>query len=226
MNREQFLKSVSLVSAATFVLPRHSFAFAKGSDKIKVGIVGIGSRGTDALTNMFDADNNIELVAIGDAFSFPIERAKKILEAHVEKKRSGAFKDFWKVSNNIFTGLDAIDYVVKSEADVIILATPPIFRPEHIKKCLDNSRKTYLLGRHPAASSLSAAHSACKREEAQRCMRNATALSASYCRSRTTRPGRTNRRNYLGRIPALRTYVPHIFGLARQCGRILTPRRR
>ena len=143
MNRKQFLKSVSLVSAATFVLPRHSFAFAKGSDKIKVGIVGIGSRGTDALTNMFDADNNIELVAIGDAFSFPIERAKKILEAHVEKKRSGAFKDFWMVSNNIFTGLDAIDYVVKSEADVIILATPPIFRPEHIKKCLDNNKNIF-----------------------------------------------------------------------------------
>ncbi len=143
MNRKQFLKSVSVASAASFALPKYSFASAKGSDKIKVGIVGIGSRGTGALTNMFEADNNIELVAVGDAFSYPVERAKKILEAHVEKKRSGTFKDFWKVGNNVFIGLDSVDSVVKSDADVIILATPPIFRPEHIRKCLENNKNVF-----------------------------------------------------------------------------------
>lgn len=142
MNRKEFVKSVSLMGAASMVLPKYSFAAVKGSDKIKVAIVGMGNRGRAALMNMFDADNNVELVAVGDAYSYPIESGKKVLE-HEIKKRKADFKDYWKVGDNAFVGLDAIDKVVKTDADIVVLTTPPIFRPEHIRKCLENNKNIF-----------------------------------------------------------------------------------
>ena len=79
------------MGAASMVLPKYSFAAVKGSDKIKVAVVGMGNRGRAALMNMFDADNNVELVAVGDAYSYPIESGKKVLE-HEIKKRKADFK--------------------------------------------------------------------------------------------------------------------------------------
>ena len=142
MNRKEFVKSVSLMGAASMVLPKYSFAAVKGSDKIKVAVVGMGNRGRGALMNMFDADNNVELVAVGDAYSYPIESGKKVLE-HEIKKRKADFKDYWKVGDNAFVGLDAIDKVVKTDADIVVLTTPPIFRPEHIRKCLENNKNIF-----------------------------------------------------------------------------------
>ncbi len=143
MNRKEFLKKTALASAIVAGLPRFSGASVKGSDKIKVAIVGCGGRGSGALFNMFCADQNIELVAIGDAFAESIENAKKFLEANIEKSYPNKFKDYWKVGENKFVGLDAIDKVVKTDADVVVLATPPIFRPAHIQKCLDNNKNIF-----------------------------------------------------------------------------------
>ena len=143
MNRKEFLKKSAVASTLAFALPKFSGAAVKGSDKIKVAIVGCGGRGRGALFNMFCADQNIELVAIGDAFASSIENAKKFLESHIEKTYPNKFKDYWKVGDNAFVGLDAIDKVVKTDADVIVLATPPVFRPEHIKKCLDNNKNVF-----------------------------------------------------------------------------------
>ena len=143
MNRKEFIKTSALASAMAFGMPKFSGAAVKGSDKIKVAIVGCGSRGTNALFNMYCADQNIELVAIGDAFSYSVERCKKITEERFEKRFKGKFNDYWKVGDNIFIGLDSIDKVVKTDADVVILATPPIFRPAHIQKCLDNNKNVF-----------------------------------------------------------------------------------
>lgn len=163
MNRKDFIKTGAAAGAAAVipgvlgaasgaaraqahqkgVLPKFSGGAVKGSGKVKVAIVGIGGRGTGALQNMFDASQDIELVAVGDAFSYPVERAKKIINEKIEKKYPGKFKDFWKVGDNVFIGLDAIDRVVKTDADVVILATPPIFRPAHIRKCLENNKHVF-----------------------------------------------------------------------------------
>ena len=156
MDRKEFIKKSAIISAGAMTLPKLSEAskyyknklpktsgVVKGNDKIKIAIVGFGGRGSDALWNMFCADQNIELVAIGDAFACSVERGKKFLQERIEKRFPGKFKDYWKVGDNVFIGLDAIDKVVKTDADVVALATPPIFRTEHIEKCLQNNKNIF-----------------------------------------------------------------------------------
>ena len=117
-------------------------AAAKNADKIKVAVVGCGGRGSDALCNMLAADPNIEFVAAGDAFPKQIEKtAEKVKNFAI--KTLGK-KDAWRVSpETSFVGLDAIDKIVQTDADVVVLATPPVFRPCHIEKCLKAGKNVF-----------------------------------------------------------------------------------
>ena len=59
MQRRDFVKSSTLLGAAA-ALPRFSYAQVKGSDVIKVGLVGCGGRGTGAVCKMIEADHNMK----------------------------------------------------------------------------------------------------------------------------------------------------------------------
>ena len=117
-------------------------AAAKNADKIKVAIVGCGGRGSDALCNMLAADPNIEFVAAGDAFPKQIEKTAEKVKNFALKTLGK--KDAWRVSpETSFVGLDAIDKIVQTDADVVVLATPPVFRPCHIEKCLKAGKNVF-----------------------------------------------------------------------------------
>lgn len=89
MNRKTFLKTAALAGAAGMVMPKFSLGAGLGSDKIKVAFVGLGGRGTGALINMVDADENIEIVAAGELFPERVEAAKKKLSEHLGRKYKG-----------------------------------------------------------------------------------------------------------------------------------------
>ena len=117
-------------------------AAAKNADKIKVAIVGCGGRGSDALCNMLAADSNIEFVAAGDAFPKQIEKTAEKVKNFALKTLGK--KDAWRVSpETSFVGLDAIDKIVQTDADVIMLTTTPVFRPYHIEKCLKAGKNVF-----------------------------------------------------------------------------------
>ena len=117
-------------------------AAAKNADKIKVAVVGCGGRGSDALCNMLAADPNIEFVAAGDAFPKQIEKTAEKVKNFALKTLGK--KDAWRVSpETSFVGLDAIDKIVQTDADVVVLATPPVFRPCHIEKCLKAGKNVF-----------------------------------------------------------------------------------
>lgn len=144
MDRKSFIKTASAASLAAAVMPRFSFAAAKGSDKIKVAILGCGGRGTGAICNMFSADQNIEFVAAGDLYASQIQKAGEKLKAHIAKNFPNAKDAVWKVSpETTFVGLDAIDKIVQTDADVVMLVTPPVFRPYHIEKCLKAGKNVF-----------------------------------------------------------------------------------
>ena len=137
MENKNIFKKISATSAAAAVLPAASCVSPSGSDKIKVALVGCGSRGTDALTNMIAADPTIEIVAVADVFAEQFARCENIVREFVEKKKAGNFADIWKVTpETSFVGFDAIDKIVQTPAHVVALATPPVFRPAHMEKCL------------------------------------------------------------------------------------------
>ncbi len=103
---------------------------------LKIALVGCGGRGTGAANQALQADNNIQLVAMADVFSDQLEKSLSNLRAAAEDKV--------KVDDaHKFVGLDGIDKVLAMDVDVVLLTTPPGFRPEHFEKCVKAGKHTF-----------------------------------------------------------------------------------
>lgn len=135
-SRREFLKTSALVGgalAAPAVLS--SKLFAANGDVLRVGLVGCGGRGTGAASQALKADPNVQLVAMGDAFENQLQNSLKGLREQ--------FPDRVKVtSETSFVGLDAYQKVI-SAVDVVLLATPPGFRPVHLKAAIDAGKHVF-----------------------------------------------------------------------------------
>lgn len=115
------------------VAPR---SFAANSETLKVGLVGCGGRGTGAASQALHGDKNVVLHAMGDIFE---DRLKNSLEQI--KKEHG--ERTMVTPDTSFLGFDAIDKVIASGVDVVILATPPGFRPYHLKRCVEAGKHVF-----------------------------------------------------------------------------------
>ena len=127
-NRRDFIRT-SAAAAGALALP--SVTFGKpDSRKLKLGWIGCGGRGSGAINQALNADSNIQLWSIGEAFQDKadagLERIKKIHPGKVDVDKG-----------RVFVGLDAYKKVIDSGVDVVILTTPPGFRPMHIKAAVD-----------------------------------------------------------------------------------------
>ena len=144
--RRDFLKVGSTVAAsavavnalATSKLSLAKSAHAAGSDTVKIGLVGCGGRGAGAaIEAMNTTSGNVELVAMGDVFA---DRMESTLEQakieHGEKVRVN--------EDSTFIGLDAYKSVMDSDADLIILATPPGFRPQHFQAAIEADKHVFM----------------------------------------------------------------------------------
>src|SRR5437763_10273610 len=122
-SRRDFLKSTAALAGTLAAAP---LVHAAGSDLLKVGLIGCGGRGTGAAQQALNADKNVALTAIGDAFQDHIDGALPTLKA--------SNGDKVKVTpESTFVGFDAYQKVLDSGIDVVILTTPPGFRPIHLK---------------------------------------------------------------------------------------------
>ena len=130
--RREFLRA-SLLAGAPAFLPA-----MQGAKAIKVGLVGCGGRGTGAAAQAIHADDYAELTAVAD---ISMEQAKSSLERLKKHPKDGA-----KVKvedSNIFLGLDAYQKVIASGVDVVLLATPPGFRPGHLRACIEAGKNVF-----------------------------------------------------------------------------------
>ncbi|HWN97021.1 MAG TPA: Gfo/Idh/MocA family oxidoreductase [Methylomirabilota bacterium] len=132
-SRREFLRASGAVTAglvaAPFVLTGRSAELSPG-DAIRVGLVGCGGRGSGAAMQALNADGNAQLVAAADVFENSLQRGLIEIKRAAEKVES-AHKV--KVEpDKCFVGLDAYQKVIDSGVDLVILATPPGFRPQHL----------------------------------------------------------------------------------------------
>jgi predicted dehydrogenase len=138
-SRREFLKTTTIAALATTIATRFPVipgAYAAGSDEIRIGLIGCGGRGTGAVENAFSAAPGVKLVAMGDVFKDRLDESR----ANLMKK----FTDKMDVSDGrCFTGLDAYEKVIASNANYIILATPPGFRPFHLKAAIAAGKNTF-----------------------------------------------------------------------------------
>ncbi len=108
------------------------------TNAIKVGLVGSGGRGSGAASQALQADDYTELTAIADIEQTQIDRCLTSL------KRITKTADRVKVETaGQYLGLDAFQKVIDSKVDVVILTTPPGFRPQHLAACIAANKHVF-----------------------------------------------------------------------------------
>jgi myo-inositol 2-dehydrogenase/D-chiro-inositol 1-dehydrogenase len=141
INRRDFLKTSAAAAASTALFSAHAGsapagAWAAGSDTLKVGLIGCGGRGSGAAVDIFKGAEGIELVAMGDLQPDRLASAR----TNLEKQLGAAYK---VRDDHAFTGFDAYRKVCATDVDVVILATPPGFRPAHLRAAAEAGKHIF-----------------------------------------------------------------------------------
>jgi myo-inositol 2-dehydrogenase/D-chiro-inositol 1-dehydrogenase len=110
---------------------------AAGSDQIKVALVGCGGRGTGAAANCLNVPDNIRLVAVADAFEDKATAAVNKL-----KDKYGDKVDV--PPDRIFTGFEAYKHAIGAGVDLVLLTTPPGFRPMHYQAAVEAGKHVFM----------------------------------------------------------------------------------
>jgi myo-inositol 2-dehydrogenase/D-chiro-inositol 1-dehydrogenase len=135
-SRRTFLKTAAASAAApTVLLPG---AYAAGDETLRVGLVGCGGRGTGAAREALQADPKAKLVAMCDVF---MDRLRDSL-ANLKRIRSLAEK-IDVPQDRCFDGFDGYQKLLNSGVDVVLLCTPPGFRPQHLRAAIDANKHVF-----------------------------------------------------------------------------------
>ena len=119
---------------SSFIIPELSEEAIDGKE-LKAGIIGCGGRGSGAAFNFLSAGKGLTITALADTF----------------EDRINNLADRLKNEKNIdiplakrFVGLDAYKKLIDSDVDVVIMATPPAFRPVHFKYATEKGKHSFL----------------------------------------------------------------------------------
>lgn len=138
-SRRSFLRTSS--TAAAFALAAPSVlirpqAFAANSDTLKIGLIGCGGRGTGAAGNALTADDNCVLTAVADAFPEPPKLALQGLKEQYGPRVA-------VTPESTFVGLNSFEKLIDSGVDVVLLASPPGFRPAHLRYAVEKNKQIF-----------------------------------------------------------------------------------
>ena len=131
--RRLFVKKSSILASlaggaiAESVTPAFGVHTA-GDDVLKIGLIGCGGRGTGAATQALTADSQVKLVAMADVFEDRLKQSLKSLN-----KTDGLQSKIDVPPERQFVGFDAYKQLLASGVDVVLLTTPPHFRPMHLQ---------------------------------------------------------------------------------------------
>ena len=154
VNRRDFLKGSALGVLGTMAVPTiiTSCTSSAGEEKLKdvvvteimdkapdgmplkAGLVGCGGRGTGAAINFVQAGNGLQVTAIGDVFKDKVEACRESLKS----------KGIEIADDKCFVGFDAYKKVIDSDVDVVLLCSPPMFRPEHFDYVAEKGKHCFM----------------------------------------------------------------------------------
>lgn len=134
-SRRSFLGGTIATSCAVAGTLPAGGLFAAGEQRLRVGLVGCGGRGTGAAMQALQADPTVRLVAIGDVFADQIASAAEVL--------SSAGGRFDCPPGRRFVGHDAYRRVIDSGVDLVLLASPPHVRPVHLEAAVAAGKHVY-----------------------------------------------------------------------------------
>jgi len=104
---------------------------------LRVGLIGCGGRGTGAATQALKADANVQLTAMADLFEESLQSSLQLLRKEVPDKVRLR-------PEGCYLGFDAYQKLIQSDVDVVLLTTPPGFRPEHLRAAVDAGKHSFV----------------------------------------------------------------------------------
>lgn len=138
-SRRAFVQKTALATSGLLTVPNLSrMAHVQGNKKLKLALVGCGGRGSGAAVQALTADDQVELVAMADAFGDRIEKSLKGIQEHFDGEKKIEVKE-----KNRFIGFDAYKKAIDL-ADVVILTTPPGFRPYHFEYAIEQEKHVFM----------------------------------------------------------------------------------
>jgi myo-inositol 2-dehydrogenase/D-chiro-inositol 1-dehydrogenase len=137
LTRRDLIKTASLASLATAFSGAGGVFAAGASERIRVGVIGCGGRGTGAAIDCATASPDVVIAALGDVFPDQMEWSIGRLKEKLPAERITATRE------TCFTGMDAYKKVVAAGVDLIILGAPPFFRPEHLKTAIEGGKHVF-----------------------------------------------------------------------------------
>jgi len=137
MSRRSFIRSTSMVSLAAATAGTGGFV-ASGAERIRIGVIGCGGRGTGAAIDCVTASPaDVVITALGDAFPDMLDVCLKHLQRRLKPENMAVRPQA------CFAGLDAYEKVLAAGVDMVILAAPPFFRPQHLKAAIEAGKHVF-----------------------------------------------------------------------------------
>ncbi len=128
--------SLSAKSEAAKAVEKKTFLDKAPDGKpLKAGLVGCGGRGTGAAQNFLNSGPNVQITALADVFQDRLDNCRKSLKEKNKQEVPEA---------NCFLGFDAYKRLIDSGVDIVLLATPPYFRPEQFAACIEAGKHVFM----------------------------------------------------------------------------------
>lgn len=147
VSRRRFVVGASTVGAVAAVLPVEMCAQVAGSDAVKVGLIGLGGRGSGAIVQNLTANDSARLVAVADAFQDKIDgtgpRASGLPKITEQIEKLGKSSQIDLPKSRQYAGFDAYKGVI-DECDLVVIATPPGFRPIHFDYAVQQGKHIFM----------------------------------------------------------------------------------
>jgi len=140
-NSSSFPRRAFFGSAAAFQIIRPELVRGFAPAKLRAGLIGAGGRGRQAVQDLLTGDENVELAAVADAFEDQLERNLAWLR---EDPKNAAIRSRVNVKPELrFTGFEAYKKLIASDVDIVMLATPPGWRPIHFEAAVEATKHIF-----------------------------------------------------------------------------------
>ena len=130
--RRKFIKNIAVAGTVVSALPLFNVRAQDAGKKFKIGLVGCGGRGNGALENILEAAKSagfeIEIYTLADFFA---DRA------------DSTAKKYNVPADRVFSGATAYRQLLQQPIDIVLLATPPIFRPAHLEAAINAGKHIF-----------------------------------------------------------------------------------